>query len=68
MTYNEASLSSGISGEYAPQSVTVIEEREGNWIKVYTALGYKWVCLIDKKFRLIETLLLMMLLSGLRIY
>nr|WP_152652131.1 S-layer homology domain-containing protein [Bacillus paranthracis] len=52
LTYNEASLSSGISGEYAPQSVTVIEEREGNWIKVYTALGYKWVCLIDKKVQI----------------
>ncbi|HDR4420650.1 TPA: S-layer homology domain-containing protein [Bacillus cereus] len=49
LTYNEASLSSGISGEYAPQIVTVIEEREGNWIKIYTGLGYKWVCLIEKK-------------------
>ncbi|EMY4798190.1 S-layer homology domain-containing protein [Bacillus pacificus] len=52
LTYNEASLSSGISGEYAPQIVTVIEEREGNWIKVYTDLGYKWVCLIDKKVQI----------------
>ncbi len=52
LTYNEASLSSGISGEYVPQIVTVIEEREGNWIKVYTDLGYKWVCLIDKKVQI----------------
>ncbi|MCU5325702.1 S-layer homology domain-containing protein [Bacillus cereus] len=52
LTYNEASLSSGISSEYAPQIVTVVEEREGNWIKIYTGLGYKWVCLIDKKVQI----------------
>ncbi|MES5952196.1 S-layer homology domain-containing protein [Bacillus fungorum] len=52
LTYNEASLSSGISSEYAPQVVTVIEEREGNWIKIYTGLGYKWVCLIEKKVQI----------------
>ncbi|CAM4104963.1 S-layer-like y domain-containing protein [Bacillus luti] len=52
LTYNEASLSSGISSEYTPQIVTVVEEREGNWIKIYTGLGYKWVCLIDKKVQI----------------
>ncbi|PGT18036.1 S-layer homology domain-containing protein [Bacillus cereus] len=52
LTYNEASLSSGISSEYAPQIVTVVEEREGNWIKIYTSLGYKWVCLTEKKIQI----------------
>ncbi|WP_235607879.1 S-layer homology domain-containing protein, partial [Bacillus cereus] len=52
LTYNEASLSSGISGEYAPQIVTVVEERGDNWIKIHTGLGYKWVCLIEKKVQI----------------
>ncbi|OFD72144.1 amidase [Bacillus mycoides] len=51
-TYNESSLSSGISGEYTPQEVTVVEEREGDWIKIRTSLGYKWVCLTEKKVQI----------------
>ena len=52
VTYNESSLSSGISGEYTPQEVTVVEEREGDWIKIHTSLGYKWVCLTEKKVQI----------------
>ncbi|MDM5195858.1 S-layer homology domain-containing protein [Bacillus hominis] len=52
VTYNERSLSSGISGEYTPQEVTVVEEREGDWIKIRTSLGYKWVCLTEKKVQI----------------
>ncbi|OQR54008.1 S-layer protein [Bacillus sp. CDB3] len=52
VTYNESSLSSGISGEYTPQGVTVVEEREGDWIKIRTSLGYKWVCLTEKKVQI----------------
>ncbi|PGL40254.1 S-layer protein [Bacillus cereus] len=52
VTYNESSLSSGISGEYTPQEVTVVEEREGDWIKIHTSVGYKWVCLTEKKVQI----------------
>ncbi|MES5891909.1 MULTISPECIES: S-layer homology domain-containing protein [Bacillus cereus group] len=52
VTYNESSLSSGISGEYTPQEVTVVEEREGDWIKIRTSVGYKWVCLTEKKVQI----------------
>ncbi|MFJ8526748.1 S-layer homology domain-containing protein [Bacillus sp. NPDC094106] len=48
-TYNEPSLSSGIAYEYEPQPVTVFEEREDGWIKIQTGLGFKWVCLNEKK-------------------
>jgi uncharacterized protein YvpB len=51
-TYNESSLASGISGEYTPQEVQVVEEREGDWIKIRTSLGYKWVCLTEKKVQI----------------
>ncbi|PEF45199.1 hypothetical protein CON22_18030 [Bacillus cereus] len=47
-TYNGPSLSSGISLEYAPQTVTVYEERPGNWIKIHTGLGYKWALSKEK--------------------
>lgn len=52
VTYNESSLSSGISGEYTPQEVTLVEEREGDWIKIRTSVGYKWVCLTEKKVQI----------------
>ena len=52
VTYNDSSLSSGISGEYIPQEVTVVEEREGGWIKIHTSVGYKWVCLTEKKVQI----------------
>ncbi len=52
VTYYESSLSSGISGEYTPQEVTVVEEREGDWIKIHTSVGYKWVCLTEKKVQI----------------
>ncbi|MBE7105885.1 S-layer protein [Bacillus cereus] len=51
-TYNESSLASGISGEYTPQEVQVVEEREGDWIKIRTSLGYKWVCLTEKRVQI----------------
>ncbi|MFJ8528245.1 S-layer homology domain-containing protein [Bacillus sp. NPDC094106] len=51
-TYNGPSLSSGIAYEYEPQPVTVYEEREGGWIRIYTGLGFKWVCLNEKKINI----------------
>ncbi|MGF2717050.1 hypothetical protein ACQUY5_33760, partial [Bacillus cereus] len=47
-TYHEPSLSSGISCEYAPQTVTVVEERDG-WVKIKTYYGEKWMPLEQKK-------------------
>ena len=41
-TYNEASISSGIAGSYAPQTVVVYEQK-GDWIHIQTEQGLKWV-------------------------
>ncbi|MEK4706021.1 C39 family peptidase [Bacillus sp. FSL R10-2780] len=48
-TYNEPSLSSGISSGYSPQYVTVVEERPDGWVKIKTYYGDKWLLLNDKK-------------------
>ncbi|MGG1163824.1 C39 family peptidase [Bacillus mycoides] len=48
-TYNEPSLSSGISSEFSAQTVTVLEERPDGWIKIKTSLGDKWTLLKEKK-------------------
>ncbi|MGG5765838.1 S-layer homology domain-containing protein, partial [Bacillus proteolyticus] len=54
-TYNGPSLSSGISNEYASQEVKVYEERDGGWIKIHTDLGFKWVCLTEKKVNITKS-------------
>ncbi|PGL85653.1 S-layer protein [Bacillus sp. AFS054943] len=41
-TYNAPSLSSGIASSYAPQTVAIYEE-EGDWIKISTHLGLRWI-------------------------
>ncbi|PES68036.1 S-layer protein [Bacillus cereus] len=41
-TYNAPSLSSGITGSYGPQIMNIYEEK-GNWIKVATHLGLRWM-------------------------
>ncbi|PEW03633.1 N-acetylmuramoyl-L-alanine amidase [Bacillus cereus] len=48
-TYNEPSLSSGISSELSAQTVTVLEERPDGWVKIKTSLGDKWTLLKEKK-------------------
>lgn len=41
-TYQEASHSSKVTGKYAPQTVTVIEEN-GSWIRIRTGAGFQWL-------------------------
>lgn len=41
-TYQEASHSSKVVGNYAPQTVTIVEEN-GTWIRIRTAAGFQWV-------------------------
>lgn len=41
--YHDASLSSGIAFEGAPQNVTVYEERPDGWVKIHTYQGFKWI-------------------------
>ncbi|PHE64334.1 N-acetylmuramoyl-L-alanine amidase [Bacillus toyonensis] len=50
-TYNEPSLSSGISSGFAPQTVNVVEERSDGWIKIKTYYGEKWMLLQDKRVK-----------------
>ncbi|PFR46195.1 S-layer protein, partial [Bacillus cereus] len=41
-TYNAPSLSSGIASSYTPQTVNIFEEK-GDWIKVSTHFGLRWM-------------------------
>ncbi|PGF05077.1 C39 family peptidase [Bacillus toyonensis] len=51
-TYNEPSLSSGISSGFAPQTVNVVEERSDGWMKIKTYFGEKWMLKEDKKLQM----------------
>ena len=41
--YEEPSLTSKTFGQVSPQEVTAIEEKAGNWYKIQTYLGEKWI-------------------------
>ncbi|MGY3414185.1 N-acetylmuramoyl-L-alanine amidase [Bacillus mycoides] len=50
--YHDASLSSGIAFEGAPQTVTVYEERGDGWVKIHTYQGFKWILLNEKRIHI----------------
>ena len=62
--YHDASLSSGIAFEGAPQTVTVYEERGDGWVKIHTYQGFKWILLNEKRMH-INREFFSMIISGL---